>query len=118
MTNAPDHPRQRPKLRDNASALQLANVASYALPTWVHEADEGSGCSGRTVPEADLALLTMKEAAAYLRVSTRTVQRQIKDGYLQAVRIGRSVRIERSALAQALLPKSSFTSNALDHCRD
>lgn len=118
MINAPAHSRQRPKLRDNASALQLANVANYALPAWVHEADEGSGCSGRTVPEADLALLTMKEAAAYLRVSTRTVQRQIKDGYLKAVRIGRNVRIERSALAQGLAPQSSFSSNTLGLYRD
>lgn len=120
MPDAPNRPYESPKPRrcESASGVQIANVASHALPAWVYDADEGIGSSGRAVRVADPALLTMKEAAAYLRVSTRTVQRRIKDGHLQAVRMGRCVRIERRALEQALGFKSSFSSNALDDCRD
>jgi excisionase family DNA binding protein len=43
-------------------------------------------------------LLTVKEVAQFLRCSTRTVQRLIKNGELQAVPVGRLVRVRPAAL--------------------
>jgi excisionase family DNA binding protein len=43
-------------------------------------------------------LLTVKEAAAYLRVSTWTIRRWIKDHLLDYVRIGREYRIVPDSL--------------------
>ena len=49
-------------------------------------------------------LLTVREAAGELRISPMTVRRYIAAGKLRAVRAGRAVRIERSALDQFLTP--------------
>ena len=43
-------------------------------------------------------LLTLKEAARFLKVHERTVRRWVTIGQLRAVRIGRTVRIRRDAL--------------------
>lgn len=40
-----------------------------------------------------MTLLTLREAAALLRVHEHTVRRQVKDGKLQAKRVGRQIRI-------------------------
>lgn len=50
-------------------------------------------------PEA-LDLLTVKETADRLRVSTSTIRRLIGSGDLEAVRIGSLVRIAPEALAE------------------
>jgi excisionase family DNA binding protein len=42
--------------------------------------------------------LTAKEVARHLRVSPMTVYREINDGRLGAVRVGRSIRIPMRAL--------------------
>lgn len=42
--------------------------------------------------------LTVKEAAAYLRVNVKTVYAAIADGTLHAVRFGRTLRIPREVL--------------------
>lgn len=42
-------------------------------------------------------LLTVREAAAMLRVSQVTLRRYVASGKLPAVRVGRNVRIERAA---------------------
>ena len=42
---------------------------------------------------ARLAMLTIGEVAHALRVSAKTIQRQIASGELGAVRIGRGVRV-------------------------
>lgn len=47
---------------------------------------------------------SIREAAALIGVSARTVAREIKRGHLTAVRIGRSVRVPRDALATLLSP--------------
>ena len=49
-------------------------------------------------------LLTVREAAGELRISPMTVRRYIAAGKLRAVRAGRAVRIERSALDAFLSP--------------
>lgn len=46
--------------------------------------------------------LTYREAAQQLGVCERVVWQAVKDGHLQAARIGRSVRIPASALADYL----------------
>lgn len=48
--------------------------------------------------QASSRLLTIEEAARILNVSGRTVRRQIASGSLQALRIGRSVRVSPEAL--------------------
>lgn len=49
-------------------------------------------------------LLTVREAAAMLRVSQVTLRRYVASGKLPAVRVGRNVRIERSAAAEIATP--------------
>lgn len=55
-------------------------------------------------------LLTKPEAAERLRVSVRTIDRYIHDGYVPVVRLGRTVRIRRAdldALINAFRPSAS-----------
>jgi len=47
-------------------------------------------------------LLTLKEVAALLRVSIRTVQRLIDSGAMPCVRIGRQVRLRRTDVQQRM----------------
>ena len=49
-------------------------------------------------------LLTVREVAALLRVSQLTVRRYIAAGQIDAVRVGKGVRIQREALDQFLSP--------------
>jgi len=44
------------------------------------------------------ALMTVKEAAEYLHVSTQTVRRWAKDSLLRYVRLGKEYRIVRDSL--------------------
>lgn len=46
--------------------------------------------------------LTMRESAAALGLSERTIWQAVKDGRLKAAKIGRSVRIHREELDQFL----------------
>jgi excisionase family DNA binding protein len=55
---------------------------------------------------------TAAEVAADLGVSLRTVRRWIADGQLPAVRIGRSVRVPRSAYAGVLEPAAGAAASA------
>ena len=43
-------------------------------------------------------LLTVKEAAEFLRLKPRTIYAKVKDGLLPCVRIGKSIRFEHEAL--------------------
>jgi len=49
-------------------------------------------------------LLTVREAAAMLRVSQVTLRRYVASGKLPAVRVGRNVRIERAAAVEFVVP--------------
>jgi excisionase family DNA binding protein len=62
-------------------------------------------------------LLTLAEAAQYLRVSTRTVSRMIKSGCLPAKRVGRGFRIGRSQL-MAMLDGRPQISGEIGDCRE
>jgi excisionase family DNA binding protein len=52
----------------------------------------------RVVPPAPDEWLTVREAAAGLRVSTATVYKLVASGHLDHVRVGNSIRIPRSVL--------------------
>jgi excisionase family DNA binding protein len=47
-------------------------------------------------------LLTVRELAGYLRVTTRTAYQLIHDNKVPSVRIGGSIRIPREALIRSL----------------
>lgn len=53
-------------------------------------------------PAAASPLLTIGDAAALLRVSTRTVRRLVAAGELDAARVGRQVRLGQADLAAYL----------------
>ena len=64
-----------------------------------------SGGRLRTTVSSNDPLVTRNDAAVFLTVSLRQVDRLIADGTLAAVRIGeRSIRIRRSALEALLVP--------------
>jgi excisionase family DNA binding protein len=52
-----------------------------------------------------LKLLSVKDAAAYGKVSTQTMRRLIKAGDLKAYRVGRQIRIDESDLIANITPK-------------
>lgn len=51
-----------------------------------------------------MELLTVQEIAALLKVNPETVRRHIASGRLQAVRIGRHVRVRREAIDAMVIP--------------
>lgn len=59
----------------------------------------------RAIANPNDPLVTRNDAAGYLNVSLRQVDRLIADGSLPALRVGeRSIRIRRSALDALLVP--------------
>jgi excisionase family DNA binding protein len=61
-----------------------------------------AGAPGQQVqdpaPPRSLALLSVREAAAYARVSQQTIRRWIKTGSLKIYRAGRQIRIDENDL--------------------
>ena len=53
------------------------------------------------------SFLTIREVAERLKVSERTVRRWIDQGYLQVIRLGRTVRIDEESLSGLIFTKSS-----------
>lgn len=53
-------------------------------------------------PPRPLRLLSVRDAAAYAKVSTQTVRRLIKAGKLKTYRMGRQIRIDESDLVHYL----------------
>jgi excisionase family DNA binding protein len=77
--------------------------ATAPYPSWIQSRDTSAVGRRRAtvvaIAEAnDHAVLTIAEVAERLRVSPRTVRRQIASGALCAVKIGRSVRVPRLAV--------------------
>jgi excisionase family DNA binding protein len=77
--------------------------ATAPLPNWIESRDTSAIGRRREAVEAipepkDKAVLTIAEVAERLRISPRTVRRQIASGALCAVKIGRSVRVPRLAV--------------------
>jgi excisionase family DNA binding protein len=65
----------------------------------------GEAIGGRRSLEGDL-LLTVREVAATMRVSTMTVYRLIKSGQLPAIRVGKNYRIRESDVDRYLSERS------------
>ena len=97
-----------------ASRLHSKSCRSHpsvgAVPLWARVSGNGRAVVGRaaesvTLPVLDpkalssSSLLTIANVAALLQVSTKTVRRLIDRGELDAIRIGRSIRIQPMALA-------------------
>lgn len=64
----------------------------------------------RTTPQGDL--LTVAQVAAYLQLNRLTVYRYIREGRLEAVRMGRTIRVRRADVqrfleAQRVVPKAA-----------
>ena len=87
------------------------------IPAWAHQQtnepmsreEVASHIAGRSrfgLPAID-PLITVGEAATILHVSTRTIRRLIERGKLQAVRVGRSVRIRPSDIMHVILGSSN-----------
>jgi len=55
------------------------------------------------------ALMTVKEAAEYLHVSTRTIRRWLNENFLDYIRIGREYRIVRDSLPQFPTQQHNFS---------
>lgn len=87
------------------------------LPGWVFGVAEPLPPSP-TATEPSSLILTIADAAAELRVSQRTVRRLIARGRIEAVRIGRSVRIPRAAIAQLLRDGGASQFNSIEQYRD
>jgi len=71
----------------NGKAVVVGAAESVTLPAFDPKALSSS------------SLLTITNVAALLQVSTKTVRRLIDRGELDAIRIGRSIRIQPGALA-------------------
>lgn len=65
----------------------------------MHNRQSSGGSPDRPGIGSSHSLLRVREAAAGLSVSVRTIWRLIASGELAAVRIGRSVRITRDSLS-------------------
>lgn len=81
------------------------------LPDWVHVPAEKVDQPTPAKHNAD-ALLTVDDVAAYLRVSTKTVRRQIAAGHISAIRIGRLIRVSPAEIMRLTgIKYNSFISN-------
>lgn len=79
----------------NCCAIQCGTnqFSATDLPGWVHEPAEAVERRKLTVLDQAEGLLTVDDVAAYLRVSTKTVRRQIAAGHISVIRIGRLIRV-------------------------
>jgi excisionase family DNA binding protein len=60
----------------------------------------------------DVPLMTVREAAQLLHLHPSTVQRRIYNGELNAITIGRALRIRRDELDRFLAAQPSFSEKA------
>ena len=58
-------------------------------------------------PRPATSFLTIREAAERLKVSQRTVRRWIDQGYLQVIKLGRTVRIDEGGLNDLIFARSN-----------
>lgn len=58
-------------------------------------------------PRPTTSFLTIREAAERLKVSQRTVRRWIDQGYLQVIKLGRTVRIDEGSLNGLIFARSN-----------
>ena len=91
------------------SKSDLSHPSVGDVPAWARDASYGRVVDGGAVASSSMpaidqtvlsssCLLTIANVAALLQVSTKTVRRLIDRGELDAIRIGRSIRIQPEAL--------------------
>lgn len=84
--------------------LSSNRPTAATLPSWIIDRGcqtdrDAAAREGLSAPTgATTSYLTIDEVATALRVSTRTVRRLIASGRMTCMRVGRSVRIPRSAI--------------------
>ncbi len=100
-----------------SAVLLRPPLGKAQLPDWVHEPAAQVDRPKSALLSVD-TLLTVDEVAAYLRVSTKTVRRQIIAGHIQAIRIGRSIRVSPEELACLGSDKYQFSGNSNDGYRE
>ena len=87
----------------------LSHPSVGDFPAWARDTSNGKVVDGGAVASSSMPaidqtvlsspnLLTIANVAALLQVSTKTVRRLIDRGELDAIRIGRSIRIQPEAL--------------------
>lgn len=94
---------------DSAPTHQPGHGAGHS----VQQPIDNTGRKRRTPDAESSALMTLREAAAYLAVSYWTVRGWVESGKLPSVRLpgdGRLVRVERSAL-DALIAASRMSAS-------
>ena len=82
---------------------QTPKADTTPLPAWA-TAESAIDRARTSIAPAigDHAYLTVAEAASLLRVSEKTIRRQIACGRLPVCRVGRSVRISAKAIAMLI----------------
>ena len=109
-------------IRHQSGSIELPSCASESLrsdlPGWVYAPSASTTKSPAQPPAGNTALLTLREAAVELRLSTKTIQRHIRSGLLPAIRIGRTVRIARSALDALAAPQKPQNCLQSETCRE
>ncbi len=65
-------------------------------------------------PRPATSFLTIREAAERLKVSQRTVRRWIDQGYLQVIKLGRTVRIDEGSLNGLIFARSNVVRRPLE----
>jgi excisionase family DNA binding protein len=74
-----------------------------AIPAWALAATaRATKPTSALTPIGDAQVLTITEAATMLRVCARTVRRMIDRGDLNAIRVGRSVRLRARVIANII----------------
>ena len=82
---------------------QTPKADTTPLPTWATAKSAIDRARTSIAPAiGDHAYLTVAEAASLLRVSEKTIRRQIACGRLPVCRVGRSVRISAKAIAMLI----------------
>jgi excisionase family DNA binding protein len=104
-TSATPAPIERPTIPSWASLCFEVNAPTSVLSRSSTHASSDELASAGTFAVAPL--MTVTEAATLLRVTSRTVRRMIKRGELDAVRIGRSIRIRTEDIKQIIFGKQT-----------
>jgi excisionase family DNA binding protein len=100
-------------LKEGRSPSPAARQAGHGARHGVLQPSDKPGRNRRQVDSTSSALLTLREAAAYLAVSYWTVRSWVEVGKLPSVRLpgdGRLVRVERAAL-DALIAASRMSAS-------
>ena len=87
------------RVRDTGPMTRTAKADTTPLPAWATAESAIDRARTSFAPAVgDHAFLTVAEAASLLRVSEKTIRRQIAGGRLPACRVGRSVRLSTKAV--------------------